>query len=255
MVSKTHTPDTPDVGELRGPFAGCAAAKRVGASLGHLREQQRLDVAGAEYRSAIERSNVSVHANGRAGARHQINRRRAPGDSGPHQAIESRQRGFDQRRRRFGSHVCARQRQYDRRSWCLVVARGFGLPGAYVHQGTRAFSRRRWCGRRRSVLCATPQFGASDLDPDIVSASRGNDTEALAREKGILGQHALCRADFVQDAPRLVREQLLEDTSNRLGRQRIARQTGLPSLGDDVGPVAHVHDERVPIHEDDRLQK
>ena len=255
MVSKTQTPDAPEVGELRGPFAGCTAAKCVGASLGHLREQQRLDVAGAEHAGAIERSYLSVHANRRPGARHQIDRRRATGGSGPHETLESRQRGLDQRRRCIGSHRRARQRQHDGRSWCFVLARGFGLPGANVHQGTGALSGRRWRRGRRAAFWTTPQFSASDLDPDIVAASRRNDTEALAREEGILGQHALCRADFVQDAPRLVRKQLLEDTSNRLGRQRIARQTGLPSLGDDVGPVAHVHDERVPIHEDDRLQK
>ena len=89
----------------------------------------------------------------------------------------------------------------------------------------------------------------------VRSAAGSDDTEAFGWEQRVRGEHALRRANILQDTTRIVGQQLVDHFGDRFGAHWRVGETHLSVLGDHVRLVADVKDERFTVHEDDRLQE
>jgi len=96
---------------------------------------------------------------------------------------------------------------------------------------------------------------APHFHPQIVSAACGDDGEMFAGKLGNRRQLVLHGAELVERAVRFRRQQLLDDSVDRVKRQTAAGEIDLPGRRHDVRLVAGVHDQRFAVDAYDRLEQ
>jgi hypothetical protein len=109
---------------------------------------------------------------------------------------------------------------------------------------------REWLVRpcRRRGDDASP---AAQLDPDIVSTPRGHQQESVALR--VLGNNLpLDRADVGQRVLVVGRQQVGQDIFHRLDCQRPFGEVRGARRRQDIGALANMHDEAVPVRLEDR---
>ena len=107
----------------------------------------------------------------------------------------------------------------------------------------------------RNLIRVFDDPSASDLDPEVLAASRGDDREQLVGKLRKSGELVLGGAELSQGRLRLLRKQLSEDAVDGIGGQPSRGEVDLSGWRHDVRLVAHMHDKRFAIDSDNRLQQ
>ena len=95
----------------------------------------------------------------------------------------------------------------------------------------------------------------SDFGPYVVAPTGHNDGEMLAWKLRHRRQLELRRAEFVEGALRLGREQLIDDAAHGVESKTTRREIDLAGRRHNIRLVADVHDERFAVDANDRLEE
>jgi hypothetical protein len=90
-------------------------------------------------------------------------------------------------------------------------------------------------------------LSTSNLDPDVVTASGGDDEKRFVGAEIGSGQLVLHGTELVEGLSVIGRKQLSEDTFHRVKRQSARRKLRAARGGDHVRPLTGVEHERIPI--------